>query len=69
MVLHDVAGVFPMIFLPGLSGQFIAIADTEEEAQALKPLAEACITVRGKLALEATHTAVSVSLKRSLQKN
>lgn len=34
-----------MIFLPGLSGQYIAIADSEEEAQALRPLAEACLKV------------------------
>jgi hypothetical protein len=34
-----------MIFLPGLSGQYIAIADREVEAQALRPLAEACLTV------------------------
>jgi hypothetical protein len=43
------AGVFPMIFLPGLSGQFIAIADTEAEAQALRPAAAACLTVSATL--------------------
>lgn len=38
-------GVFPMIFLPGLSGQFISIAETDEAAQALKPQVELCFEV------------------------
>jgi isoaspartyl dipeptidase IadA len=42
---NESRGVFPMIFLPGLSGQFIAIADTEAAAQDLRPLAENCLKV------------------------
>jgi hypothetical protein len=32
-----------MVFLPGISGQFIAIADTAEEAESYKLQAEACL--------------------------
>lgn len=46
-LLYCCIGVFPMIFLPGLSGQFVAVADTEDAAQALRPRAEACLQVAG----------------------
>jgi hypothetical protein len=35
-----------MIFLPGLSGQYIAVADSDEEAQSYKPAVEQCLQVR-----------------------
>ena len=35
-------GVFPLIFLRGLSGQYIAIANTDEEARAMVPIADEC---------------------------
>jgi hypothetical protein len=46
-----------MIFLPGLSGQFIAIADTEDEAQQLRPLADNCLQV-WQLSTSTTETAL-----------
>ncbi|CAG9463223.1 unnamed protein product [Pedinophyceae sp. YPF-701] len=36
-------GVFPLIFLRGLSGQFIAIAETAEEAEKLRYEADRCL--------------------------
>jgi len=63
----DISGVFPILFLPGLSGLFIAVAGTNEEAKALHEEALACLTL--KLAFEeesdcgatATFTPVSVA--------
>lgn len=36
-------GVFPLIFMRGLSGQYIAVANTPEEAQAMEPIANECL--------------------------
>jgi hypothetical protein len=36
------SGVFPNVFLPGLTGQFIGIADTAERAQSFKIPVQAC---------------------------